>query len=328
MLLVTTSSRSLAVQSSRRMVCQRCQNGSIRPPLPISILTSRRASSSSSLLLQQQQPRRCSVWRAVVNVSCEQQRLNYRHRLRNTAGSGQWNTTSDSPGSIRTFASSSPPNKRKVVSVNEPVANEKLVAKIRQMKGAMSAAAIQVRVVPDPLQHQQQRPVADETAAAVEASAAAPKPKSASVVVSLAQAIQSAIDADLDLIEISLDQDIPVVTISKVQALVYHGNKNSSKKGGSHSAASQMKEVTMQAGIADNDLQRKCFDILKFLDKGHQCIVTVKAGRKFTWNNDDAAMQALQRVLLLLQDRIEMVKPPTVNPLKNMGTFQVRAKKK
>lgn len=208
-------------------------------------------------------------------------------------------------GAVRTFA----PHTRKPAS-NVPVANERLVAMLMRAKGARSAANIPVRVVPNPLS-----PSAVSTGA----------PKPVSVVVSLTEAIQLAIDAEMDLIEISLEQEVPVVTVGKVNAIVYHGNKSSKK---SVPAASLLKEVTMQAGIAANDLQRKVDTILKFLDKGHPCVVTVRAGRKFTWNNPDAAMHALERILALLQDRVEMVKQPAVNEQKNTGQFQVRAKKK
>lgn len=201
-----------------------------------------------------------------------------------------------------------------------PLANEQLVAKIMRMKGAKTAVNIQVRVVPDPLQLQ---PIVTNG----EAPSPLPNNNKKSVVVSLAQAIQSAVDVQQDLIEISLEQDVPVVTISRVQAILYQSSKKA-KTTAANGHHKPLKEMTMQAGIADNDLQRKVLDLRKFLDKGHQCVVTVRAGRKHTWNNVDAAMQAIQRVLLLLPDSVEMVKPPSINPEKNMGQFQVRAKKK
>jgi translation initiation factor IF-3 len=201
------------------------------------------------------------------------------------------------------------------------MANEQLVATIMRMKGAATAAAVQVRVVPDPLQPpQQQRQIDTSSADDVPI-----QPKKA-VVVSLAEAIQSAIDAKQDLIEISLEQEVPVVTISRVQAFVYQ----SSKKAKTTAAAGHnkpLKEVTMRAGIADNDLQRKVLDVRKFLEKGHQCGLTVRAGRKHILNNADAVMTSIQRLLLLMQDFAEIVKAPSINPEKNMGQFRVRAKK-
>jgi translation initiation factor IF-3 len=219
----------------------------------------------------------------------------------------------------------------------------------------ISADSIQVRVVPDPLLIKQKDSTAmvrkdrDDTAiptdnildfqgvAEVATSDATVPPKEndtasskkpKSIVMSLAEAIQLSLDEGKDLVEISIDQEIPVVTISSLRGIAYQSSK--AKKGSKVSAttSSQLKEVTMKAGIADNDLHRKVTEIMKFIEKGHACTVTVRAGRKFTRVNENAAHDAVQRVLLLIHDKVEMVLAPEVSLSKNMAQFRVRAKKK
>lgn len=202
---------------------------------------------------------------------------------------------------------------------NQPLANENLVQRLMWIKKQVgNADIIQVRIVPDPLQ------IKDE----------GETKKQATVVVSLTQAIQQALAANKDLVEISIDQDVPVVTIAKVSSIVYHNAKSAKKVGSnsSSSAASILKEVTMQPGIAGGDLQRKVNDILNFIDKGHSCTVTVRAGRRWTRDNENIVHESLERVMALLfhvekekeECRVEMAVPPEINEQKSMGKFQVR----
>lgn len=202
--------------------------------------------------------------------------------------------------------------------------NDRLVAHLILKRKHQEATAntIQVRVVPDPLLVKQKPTPGKESEPVDKAN----KPKSA--VMSLAEAIQLSLEEEKDLVEISLDQEVPVVTISNFSSIAYQNNKAKKDSKSSTAVASQLKEVTMQAGIADNDLQRKVNDILKFTEKGYACAVSIRAGRRHTRVNENAAQDTVQRVLNLLRDQVEMVLEPEISENKNMAQFRVRSKKK
>ena len=220
-------------------------------------------------------------------------------------------------------------------------------------RNQMTGHDIQVRVVPDPLLAKVNKPVVetkkqtvetkkgdhsamddhdehkndDETSATtVSDTAGTNKPKT--MVVALSVAIQMSIDQGKDLIEISIDQEVPVVTISNVKGLAYQSAKSKKTIKIANAASSQVKEVTMFAGIATNDLQRKVNDVLKFLEKGYMCIVTIRINRRQNRENSNAPENAIKRILpLLSDDKVEMVVPPEINPLRTMASFRVRGKK-
>jgi translation initiation factor IF-3 len=229
-----------------------------------------------------------------------------------------------------TYPIQPPPQQRQRNKVNKPsststsLINDRLVAHLvlkRKHQGG-TANTIQVRVVPDPL-FAKLKPATDKGSEPVDK---ANKPKSA--VMSLTEAIQLSVKEEKDLVEISLDQTVPVVTISNFSSISYQNNKAKKESKSATAVASQLKEVTMQAGIADNDLQRKVSDILKFTEKGYACAVSIRAGRKHTRVNENAAHDAVQRVLHLIRDHVEMVLEPEISPSKNMAQFRVRSKKK
>jgi translation initiation factor IF-3 len=245
-------------------------------------------------------------------------------------------------------------NSRPNNSENGPLCNERLVQRLMTLKRATHAAQIQVRLVPDPLQHRQ-RPSptlptdTEPNGASLSTAALAVDPPevvqtdktapSTSKILSLEAAIQQALSQDKDLMEISLHQEIPVVTIAKVAAILYHGKKKKSSPAAastartnnnastSNTAASQqIKQVTMMVGIADNDLQRKVADIVRFTEKGHACTVTVRAARKHTRDNVSATRHGVDRVWSLLQESTELIKGPELNETQTMGQFQVKKK--
>ena len=224
----------------------------------------------------------------------------------------------------------------------------------------ITADDIQVRVLPDPLlskmnkiiesakevtseikmdNHMNSSDTTDDTDDENDAAAAAaalaktvhesagknrPKP----IVMTLSEAIKMSIEQQKDLVEVSIDQEVPVVTISNMKGIAYQTAKTKKTIKGTNAASSQVKEVTMQAGIATNDLQRKVNDIFKFLDKGHMCIVSVRVNRRQNRENSNAADDAIRRILPLLpEDKVEMVVPPEINPLRTLASFRVRGKK-
>jgi translation initiation factor IF-3 len=165
-----------------------------------------------------------------------------------------------------------------------------------------------------------------ETVAKNESKGKNNKPKA--IVMTLSEAIQMSIEQQKDLVEVSIDQEVPVVTISNWKGIAYQSAKTKKSNKGANAASTQVKEVTMHAGIATNDLQRKVNDVFKFLEKGHMCIVSIRISRKQNRENSNAAKDAVQRILPLLpEDKVEMVVPPEINPLQTMASFRVRGKK-
>jgi translation initiation factor IF-3 len=192
----------------------------------------------------------------------------------------------------------------------------------------MTADGIQVRVVPDPLLVKIQKAMENEPTTATTTSTKALPPQHKPMVMTLSEAIKMSIEQQKDLVEVSIDQEIPVVTISNMKGMAYQSAKSKKSSKGSNAASSQIKEVTMQAGIASNDLQRKVNDIFKFLEKGHMCTVSIRINRRQSRTNVNAPEDAIQRILPLFtaaEDQVEMVVPPEVNPLRTMVSFRVRA---
>jgi translation initiation factor IF-3 len=91
-------------------------------------------------------------------------------------------------------------------------------------------------------------------------------------VVSLLQAMETARDLDVDLIGINLEQDPPVIKAQDYTKLAYKAVSKKQKVSGKAT-----KEFTFRAGIAKNDMDRKVLDIIRFLKKGHNCRLSIRA---------------------------------------------------
>jgi len=117
----------------------------------------------------------------------------------------------------------------------------------------------------------------------------------------------------LDLMEVSLRQDIPVIKAVDYSRLLFEkskqskstgGGKQKGKKGKGGGGGLAMKEFKFKAGIADNDLERKAENMIKYLVKGHRCQVTIIASR-FRLRQDAAASAiTLDRVRDILGEHV------------------------
>lgn len=213
---------------------------------------------------------------------------------------------------------------------NKTQSNEQLVATImaqqqqqQQQAGAVvSAAEVSVRVTPDPieLRGEQQHANGQQT------TNKKPEP----VVMSLQEAIQRAVAQDKDLVAIALNQEIPVVTISRLESLQYQAEKVNKERRNSKSqaASSILKEATFKVGIADYDLQRKVDDVCKFLQKGHNCRITIKAPRRYARQDPTSTRTMSERVVGLLEENGgEVVGEAVFNAEETQARFTVRPKK-
>jgi len=155
-----------------------------------------------------------------------------------------------------------------------PLRNEHLVRFLLKSKKSSSADSVQVRL-------------------AVDKGAGSPPETN---VVTLQSAMDTSNDLGLDLMEISLNQDIPVIKALDYSRLLFEKSKQSKsaaggkRKGGMKGKQSGLavKEFKFKAGIADNDLERKAENMIKYLVKGHHCQVTIIASR-FRLREDAAA---------------------------------------
>jgi translation initiation factor IF-3 len=192
-------------------------------------------------------------------------------------------------------------------SANEPLSNEALISRLMQLKQASTATDVQVRIVPDKQSNQSDPPV----------------------VMTLQEAIQKSIDTQLDLIAISMDQEIPVLIISNLSAMMYRDVKKN--KGKKANPASITKEVTFRTGIAEHDHQRKIDDIQKFIEKQFVTSVTIRAKRKHLAGNPNICNETAQQVWKQLSREdarvpCEMHSNITMNEELTMAQFMVRPK--
>lgn len=176
--------------------------------------------------------------------------------------------------------------------------NEQLVKSLMSRIGTSSANDIKVRVLRDA------PPGSDQ--------------KGTTHVVSLPDAIQKAVELDEDLIEISLDQEVPVVQIANLNSFLY---KKTKKKKAKTTSSLPAKEFRFKAGIAENDLERKVNQMVKLLARGHNCMVTVSCRHWQVRDDPDITLRAVERVLLQVQDWAELVNPPKLDGRRIHATF-------
>lgn len=155
-----------------------------------------------------------------------------------------------------------------------------------------------------------------------------------SQVLSLMEAMDTAHKHNLDLMEVALKQNPPVIKAVDFEKWKYDMKKkerNSNKGGGGISGAigdKSVKEFKFRAGIADHDLERKTKELIKYLSKGHAIRVTLTA-RRYSLNEDSAAINTtLERVKELLGDRaVEVRGSMKGNDKGNFGTLLLHPNK-
>ena len=113
-------------------------------------------------------------------------------------------------------------------------------------------------------------------------------------IVELAQALQAAEEAGLDLVEISPNSDPPVCKVLDHGKFKYEEQK---KKNLAHKKQKlvDVKEIKMRPGIDTHDYLTKMRSMKKFLDEGDKVKVTVRfRGREML--HPDRGMNVLKRV--------------------------------
>jgi translation initiation factor IF-3 len=183
-----------------------------------------------------------------------------------------------------------------------------------------------------------------------------------SQLVSLAQAIETAVELDKDLVEVDIrNQVIPVVKIISLASLEYIASKqkkpptnvDSPKTSTTSSLAvsanentstppppprqqhrqqqqQKEKELRFSAGIAQNDLMRKIDLMVDFLQQGHRCRIQIRAPRHLLAQQPAIIVDMIQFVLDTLRESMGgteaalMHRPPQFNPEQTQVTFLVQ----
>lgn len=160
-------------------------------------------------------------------------------------------------------------------------------------------------------------------------------------IVTLNEAISISHELSLDLMEVTLKQDPPVIKAVSYDKWFYDQKKKQSKKGGSGGDSGggggggggaisdkPLKEFKFRAGIADHDLQRKTNNMLNYLSKGHAIRVTLTA-RGFSLNEDaDAIKTTLDRVKELIGDKAVEARGMKANDRMSVGNLVFHPNKK
>jgi len=113
-------------------------------------------------------------------------------------------------------------------------------------------------------------------------------------VVSITEALQTAYDANLDLVEISPNADPPVCKIMDYGKYQFEQNKKlqAAKK---KQKQIQIKEIKFRPGTEEGDYQVKLRSLIKFLNEGDKTKITVRfKGRELS--HRELGMDLLKRI--------------------------------
>jgi len=113
-------------------------------------------------------------------------------------------------------------------------------------------------------------------------------------VVSIAEALQTAYDANLDLVEISPNADPPVCKVMDYGKYQFEQNKKlqAAKK---KQKQIQIKEIKFRPGTEEGDYQVKLRSLIKFLNDGDKTKITVRfKGRELS--HRELGMDLLKRI--------------------------------
>lgn len=170
------------------------------------------------------------------------------------------------------------------------LSNEKLMVALMRQHSGRSIDSVQVRLVMDKQQQQQQQQ---------ELGSGQKRPGKTAQIVSLSEAIRIAAEMDLDLVEISLDQPVPVVKAVKISRLHYQAEK---AQAASSKTALPLKEFQLKVGIERHDLQRQVDRIAEFLEKGHKCQVRIRCPGWMVQKDPHRLATFLDDVIVMLSE--------------------------
>ncbi|MBQ8042469.1 MAG: translation initiation factor IF-3 [Alphaproteobacteria bacterium] len=117
-------------------------------------------------------------------------------------------------------------------------------------------------------------------------------------------ALQMAMDAGLDLVEINANGQTPIVKIMDYGKFKYEQKKRASEARKKQKSI-EMKEVWVKPFIEENDLNIKMKKVLEFLTEGNKVKVSVmtKGSKKVLARGKDAVPELFARILEIIGDR-------------------------
>ncbi len=119
-----------------------------------------------------------------------------------------------------------------------------------------------------------------------------------------AQALQMAMDAGMDLVELNANSVPPVAKIMDFGKYKYEQKKRASEAK-KKQKITEMKEVWIKPFIEENDLQIKLRKVLEFLDDGDKVKISVmtKGNRRVLAIGRDSVPALFEHVVELIGDR-------------------------
>ena len=154
--------------------------------------------------------------------------------------------------------------------------------------------------------------------------------QSTTELVSLSQAINIATICGVDLVGISLQQEIPVLRAVDFSKFLYEQSlKLNKQKKSIHKNMKSNKEFTFRAGIDPNDLERKANNMISYLQKGHSCQIVITSKRRNLIMDQDVIQNTLERIQFHVGEYGNPQGILKTNPNGNRGTllFQPKSKK-
>jgi translation initiation factor IF-3 len=121
-------------------------------------------------------------------------------------------------------------------------------------------------------------------------------------VVSLAEALRLAGEADVDLVEVVAAANPPVCRLIEYGKFKYHEQKKAAEAK-SKQKVIEVKEIKFRPGTDDGDYNIKMRNIRRFLEEGDKCKITLRfRGREIT--HQELGLALLQRIRDELADLI------------------------
>lgn len=120
-------------------------------------------------------------------------------------------------------------------------------------------------------------------------------------VVSLLEAVNVSVELGVDLIGINMTQDPPILKAQDFDKLMYKTERSKSKSNSKNNSSQKaVKEFKFKANIADHDFDRKVDNTLKYLKKGHSCVLTLTSNFPARRKNPNVVVDMVERLTVRL----------------------------
>ena len=145
-------------------------------------------------------------------------------------------------------------SRRRKAKETEPLSNETLVRKIMNSRPQDSVETIQVRMVVG-------------------------RKEPRSEVVSLAEALDLSVDREMDLVEVNLRDNPPVIRVARLRSIMAQKERAAAKN---RPKVPKKKKFRFRTGIEAHDMDRKISDMRKCLEKKVPCEINILVKRGTT----------------------------------------------